>query len=145
MKSLALLAVVLAAFAVGSAQQADSPVECSRHLPSGQKLRVSPGVIEMLLQSKVLPDASDLKAVKGSNVTLHILIDETGAVACAAASGGQEELYPRSLEAARKWTFKPYLISGKPVIVEGGFVLHYNKGKVVAKFPDAVSFWNAKQ
>lgn len=143
-KTLALLVVAFTC-SMASAQQAQSFAECSKHLPGTQKIRVSPGVIRILAQRKVLPDASDLKGSKGSNVTLKILIDETGAVACAAASGGHEELYPRSLEAARKWTFKPYLLNGKPIIVEGSFVFHYNKGKVVAQFPDPEPFWNAKQ
>ena len=97
-------------------------------------IRVSAGVIQGLVQQKVLPDAVDLKSVKNADVRVKVRIDESGNVACAMGDDGDPALFERSESAAKEWKFKPYLVNGKPVIVESVFYFHFiGRRKVAAK------------
>ncbi|MGZ7057546.1 MAG: energy transducer TonB [Candidatus Angelobacter sp.] len=116
------------------AQDKESFDDCSRKVHSTAKMRVSQGVIEGLVKHKALPDASDLRSIKDADVKVKIVIDESGAVACAEGVEGDPVLYPRSVGAARNWKFQPYLLNGKPVVLESSFGFRYDKGKVRATF-----------
>jgi TonB-like protein len=134
MKPIAVALVILFATGLALAQSQSPFGGCVKQTPGNLRIRVSPEVIEGQVIQKALPNASDLKSVKKSDVKVHILIDESGGVACAAGMQGDPALYERSTEAAKKWKFKPYLINGSPVAVDSWFTFHYDKGKVTAKF-----------
>jgi outer membrane biosynthesis protein TonB len=133
MKILMTLLMLSAGFSVAVAQQ-ESFDDCAKRMQGKQKIRVAPGVIQGLVQQKAVPDAADLKSLKNGDVRVKIAIDESGNVVCASGQHGDSALFERSVEAARKWKFKPYLLDGKPLIVESAFYFHFSKGKVTAKF-----------
>jgi Gram-negative bacterial TonB protein C-terminal len=107
---------------------------CIQPMIGRMTIRVSAGVIRGLVEQKALPDAADLKSVKNADVRVKVRIDESGNVACAMGDDGDTALFERSETAAKAWKFKPYILNGKPVIVESVFYFHFNKGKVVGKF-----------
>ena len=107
---------------------------CIKPMSGRYTIRVRAGVIQGLVQQKPLPDAADLKSVKNADVRVKVRIDESGNVACAMGDDGDSALFERSETAAKGWKFKPYMVNGKPVIVESVFYFHFNKGKVTAKF-----------
>jgi len=96
-----------------------------------RRVRVSVGVMETLAQNKTLPDVSDLKGKKlSSTVTLRIIIGKDGAVRCVDPVQGNTDLLPRSVEAARQWRFRPYLLHGQPIMVQTMIEFVFKKGKV---------------
>lgn len=99
-----------------------------------QKIRVSPGVVQGVVLKKVIPDASDLKSLKNSDVKTTFEIDETGAVAFAQGTEGDPALYDRCINAIKEWRFRPYLLNGHPIIVESYVYFHFNKGKASVLF-----------
>jgi hypothetical protein len=126
--------VVITASCLAAAQQSDSFDGCAKQFQGKGKIRVSPGVIEGLVLKKTMPEAVDLRPVRNSNVKVKVMIDETGTVQCAAGIEGDSSLYERSIQAAREWKFRPYILNGQPIVVESAFYFHFNKGKVSAKF-----------
>jgi hypothetical protein len=97
-------------------------------------VRVSLGVMQTLAQNKALPDVSDLKGKKiNSTVILQLIIGKDGSVRCAVPVRGDADLFPRSLEAARQWRFKPLLLNGQPLIVATMMEFVFKKGKVMAR------------
>jgi len=59
-------------------------------------------------------------------VIVDILINQEGRVECARLKRGHRLLRDASLEAARKWTFKPYTLSGEALSVYGHLELHFS-------------------
>ncbi|MGH9566767.1 MAG: hypothetical protein ACRD4I_12330, partial [Candidatus Angelobacter sp.] len=82
----------------------------------------------------VVPNASDLKSDRDSDVRVKITVDQHGSVVCAKGTEGDTALFQRSEEASRRWTFRPYLLNGNPIIVESSFVFHFHKGKASVRF-----------
>ena len=96
-----------------------------------RRVRVSVGVMQALAQNKTLPDISDLKDKKlSSTVILRIIIGKDGAVRCVDPVQGDADLFPRSVEAARQWRFRPYLLNGQPIMVQTRIEFVFKKGKV---------------
>ena len=92
---------------------------------------VSSGVTAGLVKKKVLPDASGLEHSKAkSNVAVRVVIGKDGMVRCAEAEGGNNDLGARSVEAAKQWQFKPYMLNGEPVSIEATIEFAFNKSKV---------------
>lgn len=58
------------------------------------------------------------KPYSGTVIVL-LTVSAEGKVLQADASGGFPGFYNEAIKAARKWTFKPFLLSGKPVKVQG--------------------------
>ena len=52
-------------------------------------------------------------------VTVHLVVDEKGAVAAIERASGPQLLQQAATEAARRWRFRPTLIAGQPVRVTG--------------------------
>ena len=61
-------------------------------------------------------------------VTVRFVIGKDGRVLEAEALDGQEEMRKASLDAIRKFQFRPYLILGEPVEVESRTVFEFNTG-----------------
>ncbi|HEY2496370.1 MAG TPA: energy transducer TonB [Candidatus Angelobacter sp.] len=118
-------------------QTSDQPFdECAKQFQNKTKIRVSPGVIEGLLLKRALPDAAHIDPSKSSDIKVKIMIDDTGAVKCAAGVEGDPELYERSTKAAEEWKFRPYTLNGNPIVVESALYFHYRNGKVKGNFSD---------
>jgi TonB family protein len=83
-------------------------------------VRVSSGVIAGLLLHKVDPvypqDAKD-SGVSGS-VVMAAVINDQGKISKLSVISGPEKLRDAALEAVNQWTYKPYLLNGKPVFVQ---------------------------
>ena len=73
-----------------------------------------------------LPGALDVQGL----VHIHVLINPEGKVECAKAitTSGHPVAIKAAVEAAKKWTFKPLVIQGKPVAFLGvlGIVVSYD-------------------
>lgn len=83
-------------------------------------LRVSAGVESGLIVKKVAPIypqmAKDAR-IQGE-VILKAVIDGEGNVVSLELVSGHKELAPAAIEAVKKWKYRPYLKSGKPMEVE---------------------------
>lgn len=97
-------------------------------------IRVSSGVIQGLVLKKVVPDASDLKSIKNSEVRMAFEIDEAGKVDQPVGVEGDRALFERCAKTLGAWRFKPYLLNGHPIRVESFVYFYFNKGKAEAKF-----------
>jgi periplasmic protein TonB len=89
------------------------------HAPVGPT-RVSGGVMASLLQHKVdpiYPEDAKAKGISGA-VVLHAIIDQQGKVDKLSVISGPEVLRDVSLTAVRQWTYKPYMLNGRPQSVE---------------------------
>jgi len=112
---------------------------CADELKRSQGVKqivpVSAGVSVGLVRKKVLPDISDLKHSKTkSDVAVRIAIGKDGMVLCAEAEEGDNDLWARSVDAAKQWQFKPYMLNGEPVIIQTMIEFSFNKSKVSARF-----------
>jgi TonB family protein len=84
-----------------------------------QRVRVSAGVAQGLLVSKVNPmyppDARDQR-IQGV-VLLQATIDKEGNVASLQLITGHPLLAPAAIEAVKQWKYRPYLLNGNPLEV----------------------------
>ena len=84
-----------------------------------QRIRVSAGVAQGLLLSKVNPlyppDARDQR-IQGV-VILQATIDKEGNVASLQLISGHPLLAPAAIEAVKQWKYRPYLLNGNPIEV----------------------------
>jgi hypothetical protein len=129
-----ILVLACAAPCWATQQQDQTFDECAKQFQDKIKIRLAPGVISGLVLEKALPDAADLDPSKDFDVKVKVMIDETGTVKCATGIEGDPELYERSTKTAQQWKFRPYILNGKPVVMESAFYFHYSKGKVEGKF-----------
>jgi len=85
-----------------------------------QRIRVSSGVAQGLLRSKVNPeyppDAKD-QHIQGI-VLLQVWIDKEGNVSDVHLISGHPLLAPAAIDAVKQWKYKPYLLEGNPIEVE---------------------------
>jgi hypothetical protein len=134
-----LMILVLSGYALGQAQtQAPWPCQQDIHKsdPSVLFIRVSDGVMNKLADTKVLPDVSDLKGKDlDSVVVVQILVGTDGSVRCFRIQEGDGSLSRRSLDAAQKWHYKPYILNGQPVNVETRIRFKYAGDKVEVVAP----------
>jgi periplasmic protein TonB len=49
------------------------------------------------------------------DVVVEVVVDREGRVASAKAVYGHPLLYTATLDAVRKWRFRPYLLNGEPI------------------------------
>lgn len=89
-------------------------VNLATHILQGAAiLKVQPGY----------PNAAKQARVQGS-VLVQVVIDEAGIVTKATAIKGPSELIPACEAAAKQWRFKPTIVNGRPIRVQG--VLTFN-------------------
>jgi protein TonB len=87
---------------------------------------VSPGVMMGLIVHKVeavYPE--DARDVSGSVVMLAT-VDDHGKIVKLSAIAGPEKLRDAAQSAVNQWTFKPYLLNGRPVFVLTQFTVKFN-------------------
>lgn len=121
-----MLATLLALAPAGaSAQNATAPDGNDQappmilHAPAGP-MRVSSGVMASLVLHKVdpiYPEDAKAKGISGA-IVLHAIIDPQGKVDKLSVVSGPGVLRDASLTAVRQWTYKPYLLNGRPQSVE---------------------------
>lgn len=70
------------------------------------------------------PDAKTAR-IQGS-VVLQATIGEDGRISSLEVVSGPPELRDASLKAVHQWTYKPYLLDGKPVAVQTTITVNYN-------------------
>lgn len=92
-----------------SAGQQNGPARVSGKILAGQIIqKVQP----------VYPQSAKDAKIQGE-VILHAIIDEEGKVAqLAIVSSPDDALSKSALDAVRQWTYKPYLLNGKPTAVD---------------------------
>ena len=132
------IAAMLAAGAAGARAQS-SPETTAKQtengttviVPGGSKdrpIRVSSGVIAGLILHKVDPvypqEAKDA-GVSGV-VILAALIDDHGKIAKLSVVSGPEKLCDAATTAVNQWTYKPYLLNGRPVFVQTTITINFN-------------------
>ena len=100
----------------GIAPSSEDPV----HPEVPQRVRVSSGVAQGLLVSKVPPqypqDAKDQR-IQGL-VVMRAIIDKEGDVANLQLISGHPLLAPPAIDAVKQWKYRPYLLNQTPVEVE---------------------------
>jgi TonB family protein len=84
--------------------------------PSGSNLEDSTKLEIIKSQKANYPPEAAQKGIQGQ-VWVKILISETGEVENVEVISGDPVLAKAAVEAARKWTFKPFIKNGKPVKV----------------------------
>ena len=89
---------------------------------------VSSGVLAGLLQHKVdpvYPDDARRAKISGPVVML-VTVDDHGKIVDLSALAGPEMLRDAALSTVRQWTYKPYLLNGKPVFVKSQITINFN-------------------
>ncbi|WP_162601895.1 energy transducer TonB [Occallatibacter savannae] len=72
----------------------------------------------LLLSHETPPlSASPLKRCSNALVVVRVLVDAEGKVNKADFESGYSELKDSALAAVRRWTYRPYMVSGKPTPV----------------------------
>jgi protein TonB len=92
-----------------------------------RKIRVSSGVSQGLLLTKVspiYPDEAKRKGIQGL-VVLAATIDREGSIANLQLVSGPPELAPTAMETVKKWRYRPYLLMGIPVEVETQILVNF--------------------
>ena len=131
------IALVLCGCAYGQSQ---TPWPCQadihRSEPNVSFARVSDNVMNRMAEAKVLPDVSDLKGKNvDSIVVVEVLVGREGNVRCARVRQGDSVLAQRSLDAAQKWHYKPFLLDGEKVIADTWIRFSYTKDNVEVVLP----------
>jgi TonB family protein len=90
------------------------------HVALPQRVRVSSGVSQGLLISKVAPEYPEdaRQAHIQGTVILQVQIDKEGNVVTLELVSGHPMLAPAAIEAVRQWKYRPYLLNGDAVQVE---------------------------
>jgi hypothetical protein len=132
-----LILLTLGASAFGQIQ---TPWPCQADIhksePSVLFARVSDNVMNKMADTKMLPHVSDLKGKKvDSIVVVEILVGIEGNIRCARLQQGDPDLAQRSLDAARKWHYKPYLLNGQKVIADTWIRFSYTNDNVEVILP----------
>jgi TonB family protein len=85
-----------------------------------QHIRVSEGVMQGLVLSKVSPEyppPAKANHVKGA-VTLSMVIRKDGTVTDVEVESGPAELTAAAVDALRQWRYRPYQFMGRPVEIQ---------------------------
>jgi TonB family protein len=109
----------------GTAVAMDPPPPPAANTPKPLLKPVSGGVLNgkaMFLPAPAYPEAAKRMRTAGV-VTVDVVVDETGKVISAVASGGPAVLRDVAIQAATKAKFSPTMLSGQPVKVSG--VINY--------------------
>ncbi len=93
-------------------------------------VRVSAGVMAGLNTFKPDPDPLIARRMHLSGaVVLAVRIDPEGNVVKVTPVSGPEPLRDPAMAAVRRWTYKPYLLNGKPVVVSTTVTVMFYPGR----------------
>ena len=105
---------------IGGVQSGVANSNSTPLIPLHQRVRVSSGVMQSFVLSKVPPqypqDAKD-QHIQGV-VVLKASIGKEGSVENLVLVSGHPLLAPAAIEAVKQWKYQPYLLNGAPVEVE---------------------------
>jgi protein TonB len=90
--------------------------------------RVSTGVMMRLILHKVdpiYPEDARKDHISGA-VVLSATVDDQGKVVKLSSVSGPEKLRDAALSAVNQWTFKPYMLNGRPAFVLTQFTVKFN-------------------
>ena len=110
----------------GSGQAPDA----TNNVAPGSKdrpIRVSSGVIAGLILHKVdpiYPEDAKEAGVSGV-VVMTAVIDDLGKISKLSVISGPEKLRDAAHTAVNQWTYKPYLLNGKPVFVQTQITVNF--------------------
>lgn len=93
-----------------------------------QRVRVSQGVMQGLLQSRVAPVyPADAKAARVQGVVLlHAIIGKDGAVQRLTVENSASPLLTQSaIDAVKQWKYRPFLLNGNPVEVDTQITVNF--------------------
>lgn len=122
---------VAANSSAGTAVVIDVPPPPPANVPKPLLKPVSGGVLNgkaMFLPAPVYPEAAKRMRTSGV-VTIAVVVDETGKVISAVASGGPAVLREVAILAAMKARFSPTMLSGQPVKVSGVIDYKFSLGQ----------------
>jgi TonB family protein len=132
-----MMAAMLAIGSAGAgAQSSSQPSEKQAQdgaavlAPGGSKekpVRVSSGVIAGLILHKVdpvYPEDAREAGISGA-VVMATMIDDQGKITKLTVVSGPEKLRDAALDAVNQWTYKPYLLNGKPVFVQTQITVNF--------------------
>jgi len=97
-------------------------------LATPQRVRVSQGVSEGLLVTKVTPpypSMAKMARVQGA-VILQAVISKNGAIENLRVVSGHPMLVQSALDAVKQWRYRPYLLNGEPVEVETQITVNFS-------------------
>src|SRR4029077_10326235 len=95
------------------AQQAEIPVASTPLHVSEKDMRhwvlkkAHPAYSEFMLQTRIQ-----------GTVVLRVIVDKSGVPIKVSVVSGHPVLCPATIDAAKKWRYKPYLVNGNPVEIE---------------------------
>lgn len=93
----------------------------------GQRIRVSKGVAQGMLVSRVqpiYPPEARSSGIQGTAV-LKAVISKAGEVVSVELVSGDPMLAPAAIDAVKQWRYRPYLLNGKAVEVETQVVVNF--------------------
>jgi TonB family protein len=104
--------------AMREGQFLESPTSCAA--PAPKKVIVSAGVAASLLKSRIDPAYPPIVGSfpTDGTVVLRATISTKGIVEALSVIGGPASLQQAAMDAARHWTYRPYMLNNKPVEVE---------------------------
>ena len=84
--------------------------------------------LERLAIHKAAPRIPSSFRVEGT-VTVELLIDTDGKVRCGRAIDGHPVLRKPAVDAAERWTFKPFVAEGSPVAIMGRLTIRFSTSR----------------
>ena len=97
---------------------------------SAQRVRISQGVSQGLILSKVqpvYPQEARNQRIEGA-VLMHVVIAQTGNVISLELISGHPLLAPAAIDAVKQWKYRPYLLNGSPVEVDTRVTVNFTLG-----------------
>jgi TonB family protein len=94
---------------------------------SGQRVKISQGVAQGLLVTRIAPEYPPLarsSKIQGT-VVLRAVISKTGDVESLSLVSGHPMLAPAAVEAVKQWKYRPYLLNGNAVEVETNITVNF--------------------
>ncbi|MEK6396915.1 MAG: TonB family protein [Terriglobus sp.] len=99
--------------------------------PLSLPVQISSGVLAGMVLTHPVPTYPHY--TKDDNISgptlIHVLIGEDGHVLLADVISGPPPRTPYELEAVKHWTYKPYLLNGKPEVVESNVTFQPSFGR----------------
>jgi TonB family protein len=121
MRKIALCCLLFVTFTIPSLSQENAGTSGGAQSSRPRRIRVSSGVLGAFLEKSakpLYPEQAVRAGIKG-DVILQVEVDETGRVVRSLAIEGDPLLVAASVEALKDFRFRPYLLNGEPVSVEG--------------------------
>jgi TonB family protein len=109
------------------APETAAPQEPGAAAPQVKRLRIAPGVLEGMILRKVEPKYPPMARVAHiqGDVRMLVTIDKEGNVHILKVVSGHPILVQAAMDAVKEWKYKPFLLNGDPVEVEGAILVAF--------------------